>query len=664
MGAPLTVNDTRRTLDDVVRGIAAAGKALKLYPPTSPIPRQSVEAAGVALERFLGGASVLSLSVAREGLAWDGQPVATSVPGVADFADSLREHDVAEIDFLPGCTAEELIALLTSLRREPAEVRAEGGVGTALAAAGATCIRASEVRLTVVEEVGPPPDGDVDQFLKTLAGDTERLATWMGAASSGDPTAFAEGLDELTAAVGRDGASRLRENLAAAFLRQSADGKDALLGLSFEEGAVRDLAAGMFDFLQSSEIASAVAGGLYGKNMLSLSSALTSLPLQHRLEQVYRTVQQLLAADDRPEKECSFLEHMMEVRSRTEPEPALAEANPTYLEVAQVAAMSAEEIVMLREQTTASTRSAAGAGITTMLTLLDQQTDFALYCESVDGLAALVPPLLEDGRFDLALRVLRELSSRSERTVQPWPELTDRLRDAVARCVSQRSLRAVLNAVATDDSLVPAARDIVRLAGDAASATLVAEAIAMKAPGIAAAETILGRRILDLLAIAAAGAQWFQLAAVVERLASEGDPRSMQTVGQLAVRPDEQSRREVATGLAAAGTEPAWRLLAEMTADASPEVAIVAARVLARSGAPAAANLLAERLEALDMDSKDFLLAREIIGGLARLEGPEASTALNRISRRRTLIKRGHHAEIQELVRQAIELQRRRGSAV
>jgi len=87
--------------------------------------------------------------------------------------------------------------------------------------------------------------------------------------------------------------------------------------------------------------------------------------------------------------------------------------------------------------------------------------------------------------------------------------------------------------------------------------------------------------------------------------------------------------------------------------DPSPEVAMVAARAVAKSGVSGSATLLTSRLAELDVDTGDFLLAREIITGLARVPEPAADVALARLGSRRALIKRGHFAEIQQLVARA-----------
>lgn len=647
--------ELQRILEDVVRGIAAAGKALRLYPATSPIPQQSIDRAHVAIERFLSSSDILTLTVARDGLEYRGEPVSNGVPGVTDITAALRSHDIAEISFLPGCSTSELIALLALLMKEADEVRSQGGLAGALVASGSSNIRVSEVRLQVAEEAVAQTGADEAEFLRALADDPGRLATWMMAAASSDSVTYEEGLTELAAAAGHDGLQRLQENLAAAFLLQPSEGKDVFLGVAMGEGHNRTLLGEALNMLRDTDIAVAVTEGLYGKNMLSLSNALTHLPIEHRLGTIHQSVNQLLAETSVSGRELSFLEHMMSVRSLDSPELPLTERDGSYQQVAALTNMTPDEILGIRDTALASSKSAFTHGVTVMLTLLDQQTDFALYCENLDGLAALVPALLDEGDFDQALRIMRELHLRSERSVQPWPELGERLFAAITKALPEHSMRVILSAVIDDESRLQDARELVRLAGDSAANTLAVAGIALGEPGLQAAEAIVGRRLLDLLTVLAGSTQWHHLAPVVHRLARDGSPRSLQAIQALASNPAEQFRREVASGLAETNIDSAIEILGTMLRDASPEVAITAIRSLTRNASPHAASTIVKTLEALDIDAKDFLLAREIIGALARIEAAEAAEALSRLSRRKALIKRGHFNEIQDLVRRAIE---------
>lgn len=654
---------TRTYLEAAVRGIATAGKTLRLYPPTSPIPRQAIDTAGAAIADFFTLNPVLSLEVGRDSFTWQGEPIASGVPGISDLADMLREHGVAELSVLPGCSADELIGFLGLAMRPVTELAEQGGLAAATASAGIECVRTTEVRLTVLEEVAPAADQDIDEFLRQLANDPDRLAAWMAAASAGDPSAFAEGLEGLANAAGPSGLARLTETMAQAFLRQESSGRDAIMGLALDSGPVRSLAERMFSHIGTADIASSMCGGLYGKNMLSLSSALTSLPLQERMEAVRRDVQRMLAEGPHTEKEATFFEHMMEVRTRTEPETSLVQREPTYLKVAEIATVSTDELERMRHETERSQESVHAAGVSTMLTLLDQQTDFDLYCRSIDSLASTVPRLIEHGEFELAQRVVGELAARESRAHQPWPELTDRLREAIAHAVDRRSMSALLRAVIDDPASVEHARRIVQVAGDAGAPTLAAEAIALKHEGIAAAESIIGRRILDLLIAALPSTQWFQVSAVVERLSSENDPRSAGAIESVLSRNDEQSRREAANGLAGSHGPVAERLLGALVRDASPEVAIVAIRAIAKHDTPGAARILGAALSEMDTDNKDFPLAREIVGALARVKDNEADRVLSQLASRKMLIKRGRFAEFQDLVRQAQAVRSGKGGA-
>jgi len=149
----------------------------------------------------------------------------------------------------------------------------------------------------------------------------------------------------------------------------------------------------------------------------------------------------------------------------------------------------------------------------------------------------------------------------------------------------------------------------------------------------------------------------------VQRLAVETDQRYTQVVRTALQRGDEQSRREAAAGVAASGSPSSAALLADLIRDDSPEVAIVAIRALAKHGVHGGAELLARRLGDLDLDGKDFMIGREIIGALARIDEPAAAEALHGLANRRALIKRGHFAEVQELVRQALSVKAGKGVA-
>jgi hypothetical protein len=658
-GGKMSGSQTGGTLDAIVRGLSSAAKALQLYPPASPIPRQSLETATEALSGYLTSQAALSLAVGRAGLTADGDPLASGSPGVVDLADSLRAHGVASVEFLPGCSVEDLIVLLQGAAADPDGARAAGGLAGVLAAAGVDRVRVTGVALTVVADDIEIPDVDVEGFLRELGGDADKLGAWLTAMARRDTGLLSDGLAELGAAAGAAGQAALAANLARAFSAQDSQGKDALLGVALDPGEAHSLMADALRLVEGADLGSALADGLYGRNMLSLSNAMTNLPFGDRLAAILVEVKRSLAADGRSLKEAEFLDHMVDVHRSPDPEMPLVDADATYRAVAAAATLSPEDTGRARAEATGAQASARA--VTTMLALLDQQTDHDLYVNAVDNLARTVPGLLEAGDVVLATKVISELRAREARRAQPWPDFAERLRAGVDIATGRRSMAALLAAVTRDPSLVGAARELLRISGDAADSAFAEEAVALKAEGIALAEEIIGRRVVDLLAMVAPTAQWFQLQAIAARLGKEGDSRSVAALRQLVARPDEQSRREVTTGLAEAGGAQAATMLVALSRDASEEVASAAVRALGRLATPEATEALAARLGALDLDGKDFPLAREVIGALARAAGPIAKMALERLVGRKALIKRGHFAEVQELARQGLEHVRRGG---
>ncbi len=658
----ITDQNHTQAVEHVVRALATAARALRLYPPTSPIPTQSLQAAEQAVDAALAEEDLLSLNVRRDGLSWRGEPLGKHTPGSKELADELRSHGVAELSFM-GASATEIGELLALSMLEPSEVVQQGGFSALLVSRGVDSVRVAEVQLTVIDSSALTPDEDVEDFLRSLATDPKRLGAWLTACAAGDPAAFEEGLGELLAAVGDEGHGQLLQTLSVAFGEQPQETRDVILRLALREGSARSIVAEMTPLLGSEGMAAAIVDGSLGLNMLSLSNALAKLPLDEAVAAVRERVQARLREAGHTDPESVYLDHMLEMRAMLEPELALNDADKTYHAVARAATLNDEDVARACSAVVGSIDGSRVMGVKTMLCLLDHEDDFDLFCATATNLGAMVPRLLEAGELTLSAEVLQELSAREVRATGPWPELSARLRDAIAGAVGVESMETLVKALIDDPSLLPSVQEIVRHAGEAAPPSLVSAAIAEKGAGLEVAEQLVGRRIIDLLNAAAPQVPWYQLGPVVARLAREGDARSMQTIAALLQRPDEQSRREVITALAATPSPSALSLVARGLRDSSPEVCLIAARALGRSGQAAAAVPLANRLAEIDGDTQDFLLGKEIIGALARVPGPQADEALQRFAGKRSLMKRGRIAELQELAKHALQLRQKGGAA-
>lgn len=664
------LSERTRTHEQVVRALTSAIKALRLYPATSPIPAQSAQSALAAIRDAIAaepGASELTLVVGRDGFAV-GDDELTSVAGSGDdLLALLRAHGVSTLSISAPCDTTQLIDTLDVLTAPADDVRASGGLGEVLRQRGVTTISATELHLSVVGTLDEADRlaEDLDDFLRSIAGDPERLAVWLSGAVTGDASALEEGLMELVRVSGPSRYGDLLAALAQAFDLLEPDGKDALLYLALDPGPTRDLAAGMFSRLGADQIAGAVLGGRFGRNMLSLSSALTRLPLERVTQEVRAEVQALLPDSGHTSREAEFLAHMITVREQAEPEAPLAEADASYHAVASEAALGDAALPTAQAEAAAAgdRHHLDAAAVRTMLALMDQQQDFELFCHGMDSLAALVGPLIAQADLALASTVLSELTRREELDLGPWPELSARVQAAIDTATGPQTMAALIGLLAETPEALPQARSFVRLTGTAGIENLVAAAIELKEPGLAIAEALLGARLAAPLASQAIAAQWHQLRPVVARLMRSDSAGAITAVRALMHRPDEQSRRETVLGASDADGPLAVSLLASALSDPAPEVVLAAARGLGAARTPGAAEALAERLEHTDLDDEDFDVVVELIGALAQLPGPVADSVLGQLAARRGLIKRARHGEIQDLVRRALAYRANAGSA-
>ncbi len=642
--------------EEAVRAVAAAGKALRLYPQGSPMVRHALEEAVARVDAHLASAPVLALKVGRGGFALDSMPLAPGTPGSSELADQLRLHGIEEVSFTPGVTPAELSAFLDVALADPPDVLARGGLPVLLISGGIEHVRAAAVSLTLAQEAAADgPDEDIDAFLRQLATDPDKMAAWLSAASKGDPAALRDGLAELVAAIGESSLPLLVQTLADSFAAQDTQGKDALIGLALDGSSVGEVAESALARVPEVDLAGALMEGLFGQNMLSLSNALVGVAADDRRENLIASVEKLLSTAGRHDREVRFFRHMLAVRTSPSAEAPLVDTNSLFEQLAEATTMSASDIEVAREHATSELESSDTQGVTVLLTLLDQQQDFDLYCRDLDNLVAIVARLAARSRLDLCARILGELKSREGRDVQPWPGLDERIAKSIAATISPKLIGALLRAVTAETASVSDARRLLQVAGNTADALLVREALTMGTEGLAVAERLLQNAFPELLVKVAHDVQWFAVASVVSRLSRESDPRAREAVRALVNRPDDQSRREAALGLATASGDSSLGHLEVLLRDSSQEVAVSAARALSRIEDSRAAELLATRLEQIDVDGKDFPLAREIIETLGRVGDRRTTRVLRNLATRRALVKRGRFAEVQHLARRALE---------
>jgi hypothetical protein len=646
--------DQARSLEAAVRQMAAAAKILRLYPPSSQMPRQAVEAMLPPLSEFLATESAMVLSLARNGFTSRGEAIGKSIPGAADLSDHLRSLGVSDIEFTQGVAADDLLSFLTTIIRPIEEVQAEGGLAAVLHETGCRTIKVKAVSLIVADTADSADDQDVDEFLRALSHDPDQLAQWVSVAAKGDPAAFAEGLSELKGAAGSIGIPALLESLTQAFGGLDGTSKDALLDLATTSRDGADLAQQMVQALGTPDIAAALCEGQKGENLLSLSSTVTQLPLGKRLNEVLGNVHDIMAEQGHTVNELQFFDRMVELRSTGKKEAPLVEAQQSYAQMAKAATVSKDEIAQTLYEVPKAASRVNERTVQTMLLLLDQQNDFKLYCRSLENLSGMVPRLMAESQLDLADRILVEIDTRQASSTHPWPELGDKFRGAMATATSRDAMEALLDAVIADPGLIPTAKQMLIHGGEASVQTLVEASLDSSDPrALEIAGELVGRRLADFLTAAAPHAPAQQVATIIRHLAKDDHGGAQDAIESLIRRADEQSRREAARGLSDGGLA-ATKYLEVLAADESLEVATAAVRALGSIDVPTAAGALDRRLAAIQVDGKDFQLTKEIIAALGKLSDRSAAEALERLAKRRVLIKRGHFNEVRRLALDAL----------
>ncbi|MRR11629.1 hypothetical protein EG835_03980, partial [bacterium] len=501
----LTGNEASRAAETVVRSLSTAVKTLRLYPPNSPMPQQAMEAAAGAIGEFLTSQPALPLVVARDGFTVHGQPV--NCMGSTDLSSLLVAHEIAEVDFLPGCTTQEIAAFLAVLMQDAAETRSAGGTAAAIALAGVENIVVSEVALTTVGPEMVQAEADIDSFLRELAGDEQKLAAWLAAAAAGDPAALSDGLAELARAVGDGGIARLQDVLGSAFLGQAVNARDTIVGLALNDNASAPLLQGMLKSLTPHDFASSISDGLYAQNMLSMSNVLNTLTLGSTLDSIISELKPMLEQEGHTERELTFLSHMLE--ARTKAEAPLVDRVPDFRAIAGLTLVDGVALDAARSEVGSSKGEVNARTVTMMLSLLDQQTDFALWSKTLTNLAAIVPALFAEKDLKLADRVITDISGRESRTRQPWPGLSEKVEEALEVAVSGEALSALALAATAPDS-ADHARNILRKISTGAQRRFVLAALSQKdIDGMAITESLLGRRLIDLLSGAEPDLPWF-----------------------------------------------------------------------------------------------------------------------------------------------------------
>lgn len=650
--------DENPTLTKVMRTLGAAWRALRLYPPTSAMPRAAAAAVFAAVGEYLDAEPALKLDVVRDGFMLRGLDGILTAPGVPEIADALASHGVGEVHFISPPTAEEVITLLSAGQLQQHELQELGGMQAALNAADVGSIRVVAVVLQKIEAPPEIPEEEADRFFAELAADSMRLSLYLRSLLAFDDEGLIEGLNTLAAAAVDP--PTFGKTLAEAFFELDQDGKDRLLEAYIDLEALRDVGVSMLMNISPVELISTLRGGRFGTSPLALSFGITRVPVPYAVSELKAEARDALLAGDVAGPEVAFLERMIDARSAGAPEPSLVDTQPAYramLAASRVAPGQLESV----QADAANRRQLNATSVGVAMVLLDAAQNLRAYARVLGALARAVPHLLEIGNPDLAMWALRESTRRVQQSDKPWPELQNQLRGALEVSCGARSMAALMALSSGNERAVEDAKELLTLGGELAARSMATAALASEDEhAMEFAEAVLGRRLPELLAPEAPHADARHVAKLAQLFAASGGPACVLALGQLVARPEDRVRAEAARGISAAGGQAAGAFMPKLLRDSSESVVKVAIHVLARTNAPGSVEMLAKRLVEIESD-KDISVAREIIGVLASAPSPAAEAALKEVADKGSFLRKGRVAETRQAAQEALAARKARG---
>jgi HEAT repeat protein len=622
------VGQAGTSAEEVVRALAAASAAVRLYPPTSEIPAQTVN-------RFVRMADAVT-SAAKGPVRFVIEPkrfklgetvVAEGQAQVSGLAETLYAHQAGQLIVAPGLSVEEANSFLRCIGSDPSAVREEGGLRNVIIAAGVTHIAIIEVTLRASTEEGlagldltsAPLDAIGPAVLRAAAG-------WARSAATG------EGRDELGEVIqGLESAARelAAERVAQALLQLDEQTRGAVLAAAIRTDSAGRNMDGMLSVIAGMKPATlarllALAASRTGADPHSLMAKLTLPP------EAMRALELLLRPSPRTESESGVPPTI----------DAAALAGDATLESEED-----ESSITEAKRTLVRTSSAPRALLTTVRIVEHSQRP-----ESLDALAEALPDAICAGAFGAARAALEVVDRLSER-----PDMDTsiaRVRHALAQ---PDALAQGLSAVTNTAQALDAA-SVLSAAGPAGGDALVSAWLRAGEPT---------RAVLDHVARATPE----QMLTAAGRRIRSGDPGEVRdltvmlgrlgdrrAVSPLSLALDHDSpdvRSAAITALASLDNDEAWAAVVSALTHPDQSTARAALAAIRKADRRRAVPALLAVLQLHARGTRNQELKREIIEDVRRMKAVEAIPVLERIASRKFAFGRKVR-ELRDLARQAV----------
>ncbi|HSQ22545.1 MAG TPA: HEAT repeat domain-containing protein [Coriobacteriia bacterium] len=623
--------------EGLLRLLAAAGSAARLYPPTSPLRLEAITRFTREANAVTEAYGTIQYRVDRSRFVVAETAIGEDIAPVAALAESFHALQVGQFIVAPGVTESEVSRLLDIIGGEARAVRASGGIRAALVEAGVTSIAVVEVSLRASTESGLLGLDLTGAPLEDIAVELTRSAsTWAQEALGGG-----EGTDMVAEAIGRlETAAR---DLA---MRRCAE---ALLHL--DESTRQDILTAAL----TTDAGGARMDGLLNVVAHMQPSALARL-LKLTAGMLGREPDALLAGIEIPPALAAELSALLRPSPRTEGDcgvPARVDVDAITADVAESDDEDLGHIDDLVKR--ANPRESAARGLATVVNIASGRPTE----ESVRAITEALPAAVAAGAFDEVADAARLLAGLADE-----PALAASVQTARQSLASPAILDECVRRLAEDPSL-DGARAVLEAAGAPGAEALVSAYIqgdlhrrAALLPVVASlAETVAPVAGRTLRSGDAATAT-----AIIEMLGATGVRRLLPTIASALEHLDSRVREAAVVAIGHTEGPDASQILQKTLAHWDPETRRLAAREIGRARMTEALPALLKVIGVIEIFERNYELKKEVLKSLEALHSAEAVPVLERLSNRPIVLGKKNR-ELRYLARRVLESLKTEGRA-
>lgn len=613
--------------EEVVRALAAAAAAVRLYPPTSEIPAQTIARfVSVAQTATAVGKTPVRFIVEPKTFRVGEQVIGDGQAQIGGLAEALYAHQAGQIIIAPVVTADETAAFLRCVASDTAAVREEGGLRAVVGAAGVTGIAVVELTLRSAADDGLATMDLTSAPLEAIAPAIVRAAAaWAKSAATG------HGRDEMGEAIGgMPSAARelAQERVAQALMQMDEQTRTAVLAAAIRQDASGQPMEGMLSVIASMKPAMLA-------RLLSLTASRTG-----------SEPGDLATKLQLPPEALRALELLLRPSQRTESESGV----PPRVDAAEIAGEAITETdddaaCLDAARRTLQQTEAASRGLLTTLRVIQRSPD-------ADGLAALaeaMPRSLSAGALTAVRSALSALDGLSQRP-DLEPEV-DRVRQSIA---DVEHLAEGLERVET--ARVRDTADVLAAAGPAGAEALVrvwAHADEARRAFLEEVARTVPDQVIATVSRRMRAADATEVRDLVGLLGRLRDRRALSTLSQALDNDARAVRTAAVAALAELGSDDAWAAIVSALTHPDQETALAALRAIRAADRRRAIPAMVAVLQLHSGAARNHDLKREIMEDMGRWQAVEAMPVLKRMAGRRFAFGRAAR-ELRDLARRAM----------